>query len=357
MKFDVIVGNPPYQLGVGNEGGNSSKAKAIYHHFISQAMKLNPRYLTMIVPSRWMTRSTEGIPDEWVDTMLNDKRIRIIHDFLDAKMVFSGTPPKGGVNYFLWDREHNGKCHYVLYMNSSDNNPSINDDYLDSKNAGIVIRDVKSLSIIDKIEKTEKDYIKNDNMNFSGMVSPKDFFTNKEFLTSSWRGYSQTKNSEYAIKYYLNKSIHKISFGWIKKYDVPKHTNSIKLHKVYIAAAAQGDIMESDNQILGYPFYGEPDSVCSQTYLVIGYDPERHNYTELQCRNIISYIKTKFFRYLVSIKKKTQNGPRQVYQFVPMQDFSEPWTDEKLYAKYGITAEEQAFIESMIRPMETQEEK
>ena len=104
--------------------------------------------------------------------------------------------------------------------------------------------------------------------------------------------------------------------------------------------------------VLGIPFYGEPNSVCSQTYLVIGYDAARHKLTKAQCGNIISYIKTRFFRYLVSIKKKTQNGPRDVYQFVPMQDFSHPWTDEMLYKKYNLDNDEIAFIESMIRPME-----
>ena len=121
------------------------------------------------------------------------------------------------------------------------------------------------------------------------------------------------------------------------------------LHKVLIPGAGGSG---NDDIVLGKPSYSEPNSVCSQTFLVIGYSPSEHNFSELECRNIISYIKTRFFRYLVSIKKKTQNGPRGVYQFVPLQDFSKPWTDEELYAKYGLTEEEIAFIESMIRPME-----
>ena len=104
--------------------------------------------------------------------------------------------------------------------------------------------------------------------------------------------------------------------------------------------------------VLGCPFYGEPNSVCSQTYLVIGYNPKEHHFTKEECFGIISYIKTRFFRYLVSIKKKTQNGPRGVYQFVPLQDFTKEWTDEELYKKYGLTEEEIADIEEMVRPME-----
>lgn len=149
------------------------------------------------------------------------------------------------------------------------------------------------------------------------------------------------------IRYYVNKAIHKTSFGYVSKSQIPKNHQSIALTKVFIPAANG-----SNDIVLGTPFVGEPNSVCSQTYLIIGYDPQKHNFSKKECENIISYIKTRFFRYLVSIKKKTQNGPRAVYQFVPMQDFSKPWTDAELYAKYKLTREEIDFIESMIRPME-----
>ncbi|MBP7846146.1 MAG: Eco57I restriction-modification methylase domain-containing protein [Candidatus Pacebacteria bacterium] len=350
MKFDVIIGNPPYQLNVGNTAGNSSKARAIYHDFISQAMKLNPRYLSMIVPSRWMTRSTEGISDEWIDNMLNDKRIKTLHDFVDSKSCFPGVGIEGGVCYFLWERDFSDKCNYFFHRGENSKDISSNEDFLDARGLGIVIRDVKAISIIDKIQRIEKEYFKNSEKNFSGIVSPKDFFTNKEKLTSSWKGYSKNKDSIHNIKYYLNKNIHDNSFGWVKPADVPKNHESIKVNKVYIPAA-RGGTGELDNLVLGYPFFGESNSVCSQTYLVIGYNPRAHKFTKKECENIISYISTRFFRYLVSIKKKTQNGPRQVYQLVPLQDFSESWTDEKLYKKYKLTKEEIEFIESMIRPM------
>ena len=151
----------------------------------------------------------------------------------------------------------------------------------------------------------------------------------------------------------MNKNIHKVQCGWISFNDVPKNWSTIPLNKVYIPAAAGSGY---DEQVLGNPFIGEKDSVCSQTYLVIGYDPNRHNFKKGECRNIVSYIRTKFFRYLVSIKKKTQNGPRSVYQFVPLQDFSKPWTDEELYKKYNLSKKEIDFIESMIKPMNLDEE-
>ena len=345
MKFDVIIGNPPYQLSVGNTSGNASKAKAIYHDFISQAMKLNPKYLVMITPSRWMTRSTEGIPEEWIDYMLTDNRIRIMHDYLNSSICFPGVDIMGGVNYFLWDRDNKGHCEY--YLHTEKDSVLSKKGYLDASGAGIVIRDITALTVIDKIIEIEGNYIVDENKNFSGLVSPKDFFTNKVQLTSSWTAYSNKKDSTNYIKYYLNKAIHKMEFAWVKDTDIPKNLDSAKLEKVYIPAANG-----SMDIVLGKPFYGEKDSVCSQTYLVIGYDPDKHNLTKHECENIITYIKTRFFRYLVSIKKKTQNGPRGVYQFVPMQDFSKSWTDEELYAKYSLTQEEIDFIESMIRPME-----
>jgi len=351
MRFDVIIGNPPYQLSVGNTSGNSSKARAIYHEFVTQAINLDPRYISMVIPSRWMTRSTEGIPETWIDDFIDDKRIRVLNDYLDSKLCFPGVEIKGGVCYFLWDRDSEGKCEYVLHKNNETEKSITNVDYLNSKGVGIVVRDIQGISILEKIEKMEKNYLTKPEMNFSGLVSPKDFFTNKVSLTSSWDDFNVKKDSIHNIKYYLNKSMHKIPYAYIGKRDVPKNLETVKLNKVYIPAAAWGAAREEDDPVLGQPFVGEPNSACSQTYLVIGYDPINHNFTSKECENIVSYISTRFFRYLVSLKKRTQNGPRGVYQFVPLQDFTESWTDEKLYKRYGLTKTEISFIESMIREM------
>ena len=294
-----------------------------------------------------MTRSVEGIPPKWIDNMLQSKNFKVIHDFESSKECFPNLqqPIEGGVNYFLWENSYSNKCNYYYYTS----NQSIlhRFDYLDANNIGVVIRDPNSFKIIDKIKKVHGDYFLDESNNFSSLVSPKDFFTNKIFLTSKWKGFSKNKDDENQIKYYLNKDVLSSGFAWINKNQIPKNLDSKDLHKVYIPAANG-----SSTLILGKPFYGEPNSVCSQTYLVIGYNPKKHLFTKEQCENIISYIQTKFFRYLVSIKKKTQNGPRGVYQFVPLQDFNECWSDEKLYIKYGLSKDEIAFIESMIRPMD-----
>ncbi|MBQ8767252.1 MAG: Eco57I restriction-modification methylase domain-containing protein [Clostridia bacterium] len=347
MKFDVVIGNPPYQMTFGIEGGNSANAKSIYNLFIEQAIRLNPKYLCMITPSRWMTKTAQGIPEAWVDAALQSNKFKIIHDFENASECFPGVLIKGGVNYFLWDKDYTGKCSYYFHQ-AQDKKVLERYDYLDSKNAGIVVRDPQAYSILEKIEKVEGNYYLNMDNNFSGLVSAKHFFDNSELLTSNWTGYKSQKDNVHNIKYYVNVNRER-TFRWISEKQLPKNAKTKNIHKVYIPAAGGSGY---DDQILGKPFYGEANSVCSQTFLVIGYDTEKHNFTENECKNIITYIQTRFFRYLVSIKKKTQNGPRGVYQFVPLQDFTKPWTDEELYAKYELTDEEIAFIESMIKPMD-----
>ena len=330
MKFDVIIGNPPYQMNMGNKEGNSSKAMSIYDKFFDAAEKLQPNYISFIIPSRWMTTKPEGISSEWIKKIMRNRKFREVHDFLDSKSCFP-VPVEGGVNYFLWDKNYDGKCSYSFYENINTKIPSTRFDYLDSKNLGIVIRDPKATEIIDKIELIEGNYYTESKNNFSSLVSPKDFFTNKTQLTSSWKDYKDKKDASHNIKYYVNTTIHKKDFGWISSKQVPKNHNAVGLFKVLITAAYGA------KKIVGNPFTVEKNSACSQTFLVIGYDPDKHNFSETECKNIESYIRTKTFRYLVSIKKKTQNGPRDVYQFVPLQNFNEEWSDEKLFKKYSFT--------------------
>ena len=346
MKFDVIIGNPPYQLSKASEKteNNAAFASAIYPLFIEQACKLSPKYLCMITPSRWMTKAGQGISDNWVDKMIRSNHLVEVQDFLEASDCFSGVEIKGGVNYFLYSQEYTGKCHYVLHQGD---NVSERTDFLDSIGAGIVIRDSNAMSIIEKIIAVEGEYF--NKASFYDVVSPKHFFDKDELLSSNWKGYSTKKDSAHTVKFYLNKRLEECGYGWIKESDIPKGKTTRPLNKIFIPKAGGSG---TDPYVLGHPFYGEPNSVCSYTYLCIGYDPKKHNFSKKECENIITYIKTRFFRYMVSIKKKTQDASRDVYQFVPLQDFSHPWTDEMLYKKYGLTQEEIAFIESMIRPME-----
>ena len=343
MKFNAIVGNPPYQTIKATEkaGANSSFASAIYPMFIDIAVKLNPHYVSMITPSRWMTRTGQGISDTWIDKMLASNHFMKIHDYINAGDCFNGVEIEGGVNYFLYSNNYSGKCHHILHRN---NEEFAQFEELDSMGAGIVFRDATSLKIIRKVVEIDGEYYKENN--FSDIVSPQHFFDKDGLLTTSWRGFSKEKDNEHSIKYYLNRTLEKSGVAWIKKSDIPKNSDVIPLHKIYLPKAHG-----SMTSILGKPIYGEPGSVCSQTYLVLGYKTDKHNFTKEDCHNIISYIQTRFFRYMVSIKKKTQDNPSSVFQFVPLQDWSKPWTDEELYMKYNLSRTEIDYIESMIKPM------
>ena len=346
MKFDAIVGNPPYQENKATENSitNAAYSISIYNLFIELARNLKPSYISMITPSRWMTKAGQSIPDEWVDRMINCNHFKLIHDFVDARDCFPTVEIKGGINYFLYEEKYVGECNHILHK---DNTVVSNISYLNNLNLGVVVRDANAFRIINRIIAVEGRFFEDNS--FSKLVSVRDFFTTPKHLTSNWKDYSTVKDDEHYIKYYLNKRMESSGYAWIKYEDIPKGFGAIPLHKVYIPKAGGSG---NDPYVLGKPFYGEPNSVSSLTYLVIGYDPNKHHFTKEQCFNIISYIKTRFFRYMVSIKKKTQDNPRDVFQFVPLQDFSKPWTDEELYKKYNLTDEEIAFIESMTKPMD-----
>ncbi len=345
MKFNAIVGNPPYQVSCSSEltKNNGAFASAIYPLFIDIARKLDAKYISMITPSRWMTRVGQGIKDDWVDDMISCNHFLAIYDYLDSRDCFPGVEIKGGVNYFLYDNSYIGICHYILHNEDS---ISKRDDYLNNSGSGIIIRDAMASVIIAKIAAVEVDYLATNN--FSGYVSPKHFFDRDEQLSSNWKGYSKTYDDEHCVKFYLNRSLESCGFGWIKPSDIPKSKETLPIHKIFIPKAGGSG---TDKIVLGKPILGEPNSVCSYTYLVIGYSPERHNFSKKECENILTYIQSRFFRYLVSVKKKTQDNPRDVFQFVPIQDWSKPWTDEELYRKYNLTKEEIAYIESRIKPM------
>lgn len=321
MKFDVIIGNPPYQL---NDGGNGASAKPIYHHFIEQAKKLNPRYLTMIIPARWYAGG-KGL-DEFRNAMLSDNRLVYLHDFVDASECFSGVEIKGGVCYFLWDKEHKGDCTVVEHRNKEI--ISTLSRSLIEKGSDTFIRYNRAINILRKIrllnEKT-----------FDCIVSPRKPFG----LPSDFKAYSKTKGNGNDLFIYAQKDT-----GYVNKSQILKNKEWINLWKVYIPEAIGSGNMETD---LLKPLLGEPNSVCSETYLVI-------NPTENKqiAESIISYMKTKFFHFLLGLKKITQHTTQKTYSFVPMQDFSKCWTDEELYKKYNLTQDEIDFIESMIRPMD-----
>lgn len=323
MKFDVIIGNPPYQLTVGVEKENY--AIPIYQKFVDNARKLNPKYLAMIIPARWYAGG-RGL-DEFRKTMLNDDRIRIIHDFNDASECFPNVQIKGGVCYFLWERDNPGDCEVITHSKgeilSSMRRPLL------EKGLNTFIRQNKAIPILHKVQSHKYD-------SFSKLVSPQTPFG----IISSFKEYSdvKTKNS---IKFYTNNAV-----GFVDTRFIKNNLDLIDKHKVYISAA-YGAGEGYPHQIINKPFVGEPNSCCSQTYLAIG-PFESKEISE----NVVKYMKTKFFRFLVMLKKNAQHAMRGVYEIVPILDFNKVWTDEDLYSKFDLDQGEIEFIESMIRSIE-----
>ena len=329
MKFDVIVGNPPYQLNDG--GGNGASARPIYQLFVQASRKLNPRYVVMITPSRWFTGG-KGL-DEFRDEMLKDERIRQIHDFPEAEDCFAGVQIKGGVSYFLWDRDYRGCVAVYSHKGDSIRGPVVRP--LLERGCDTFIRYNEAIPILHKVLNFREG-------SFEDLVSARMPFG----LPNTFKGNSRRSSGD--VRLYVSGNDREVrgSVSYVPVKAIPKGNEMVEWEKVYIAKAGSG----SDtfpHPILPMPFYGAPLTACNESYLVIGPFRDRS-----ECENVISYITTRFFRFLVLLRKNSQNAAKGVYRLVPMQDFSKPWTDAELYAKYKLTKDEIAFIESMIKPME-----
>ncbi len=322
MKFDVIIGNPPYQLETGATG---RQAKPIYQLFIQQAKKLNPRYITMIIPARWYSGGMNL--DSFRDEMLNDKSLRYIVDFPKSQKCFPGVEIKGGICYFLWDRDNKGLCKVI--SNYKDDEISQMERPLLEEKCSTFIRHNQAISILRKV-------VKFNEPSFSTKVVPLLAFG----LSTDFKNYTEEFSQNSLILYANNKRV------YIDKKLLPKGANYLNKYKIFISEA-YGAGEDYPHQILNKPFIGEQNSCCTATYMMIAPDENKK-----KVENALSYIKTKFFRFMVMLKKNTQHATKAVYELVPLQDFSQEWTDEKLYKKYNLTQEEIDFIESMIRPME-----
>ena len=334
MKFDVIVGNPPYQLNDG--GGTGSSAMPIYQKFIQQAKKLKPRYLTMIIPSRWFSGG-RGL-DEFRDEMLKDDRIREIHDYLNASDCFPGVEIKGGVCYFLWNRDDKGLC--KIFTHDGNKNTSISERGLLENNTDTFVRYNEAISILRKVQSFKEE-------SFANIISANDPFGFDVRENNSYKRVKPSfKKAEFknSVEFYYN-GWKKEGLGYIKKDSIQKNTKWIDDYKILIPKA--WGIGNMDKDWLN-PFIIGNNSCCTETYLIIGPFGNKK-----KAQRVIDYTQTKFFHFLVSLIKNTQNAMKKVYQFVPMQNFDETWSDEKLYKKYSLTKDEIAFIESMIRPMDS----
>lgn len=332
MKFDVIIGNPPYQL---SDGGAQASASPLYNLFVQQAKKLSPRYMSMIIPARWYAGG-KGL-DTFRDEMLDDEHIRILHDFPITDDCFPGVNIRGGVCYFLWERDYDNRqgLTTVVTHNGKDTFETLRK--MRYQDLNIFIRYGQALQIMQKIgcDGGENSLMQH--------VSPRKPFGLSTDFSKTASFHATPKGLKTPVACYGKG----LQVGYVERRDIPAHTEWIDKYKIMTSRANNiGTELNDDNL---NAFICRPQFVCTESYMVIGADL---NMNETECENMVGYLKTRFVRFCHSLAKASQDATAKTYRFVPIQDFSKPWTDEELYAKYGLTEEEIAFIESMIKPME-----
>lgn len=328
MHFDVIIGNPPYQMTGGGGGTNDS---AIYHLFVEQAIRLAPKYLNMVIPSRWMAGG-RGM-EKFRKTMLKDRRISDLIDYPNSAQVFPGVDLKSGVCYFLWGRDYNGDCTITLNRNDEIVGPTKRnlDEY------DVLIRDDRAATILKKVLNKKQ-------------ASFEDLFTGDTpfGLPTNFSAFRQGEPSEEEIKVYASSNAGRRS-GVLKRSLITKNAHLIDAWKVLAPKAGPGNSGGHilPDTVLSKPIIAEPKTVCTQTWIVAG--PFK---TKKQAEIVARYLQTSFVRFIVSLRKITQDAMKGVYHWVPQQDWNQDWTDDVLYKKYDITRDEIEFINSMIRPMD-----
>lgn len=323
MQFDVIIGNPPYQM-KGGAGGSSDSS--IYHLFVEQALKLDPRFLSMVIPSRWLAGG-RGM-DDFRKAMLTGKHISHLVDYTKMSTAFPGVDFEGGVGYFLWDRSHQGDCKYSLTL--GDEQQPLVIRKLDEFD--IFVRDTRAVSILKKVQRLNEPSV-------ADLVSgdtPFGLATNfAKYKGKPFRG---------SVALYITDSGKRVVVHTARS-GIRKNVHLIDSWKVLLPEA-YGERGAIPALVLGPSIVTPPESVCTQTYLVAGPFASRKAATSFQ-----SYSRTRFFRFLVSLRKITQHALRSTYSWIPQQTWDRTWTDEELYAKYGITRKELAYIESQVREM------
>ncbi len=319
MKFNAIVGNPPYQV---MDGGAKASAMPVYQHFVNIAKMIKPQYISMIMPAKWFNGG-RGL-DDFRNDMLSDQRISNLFDYVDGHECFPGVDIAGGVCYFLWDEKHNGRCRVTTQFNSR------RVENIRILNSGdVFIRHVEELSILDKIGKEKK--------HLSDIIHSQKPFGLRTYVRPMESGDIQLRYTG--------------GQGPYRRDLITQNESLIDKWKVITSYTTAEHAGETDKngqkRIISTLEVLEPGVICTETYLLVAtFD------TKEEAENLLSYIKTRFVRSLIAMITTTQHLARANFRFVPLQDFNKPWTDSELYLKYGLTLDEIAFIESMIKPME-----
>lgn len=341
MKFDAIVGNPPYMI---MDGGAKASAKPIYNYFIESSKKVEPRYMSFIIPTRWYTGG-KGL-DDFRKSMLNDKHMELIHDYLTPEYIFSNTNIRGGVCYFLWNKDYNNEVDLIRVI-THQNEKIVSDIKRKFKieEVDIFIRDAQSILILDKIVKQETKLL-------SMYVSSLKPFGFRGYFIKDKRFHLDKNNLDNPIICYGKGKL----LGYVERAEVKNHIEWIDVWKIFTPRANNIGTELSDDNLNS--FIGEPGSICTESYIAMGMEL---NLTKIMAINLTKYLKTKFLRFLHGIAKSSQDATAKTYQFVPLQDFSDKsdidWSksiaeiDQQLYAKYKFSKDEIDYVESKIKPM------
>jgi site-specific DNA-methyltransferase (adenine-specific) len=321
VKFDVIIGNPPYQL---QDAGESTGASPIYQLFVEQAKKLSPKYISMIIPSRWFAGG-KGL-DEFRKEMLEDRRISHLVDYHDAADCFPGVEIKGGVCYFLWNSSHDGPCEVTPVFAGE----RLSSTKRDLSEFDVLVRFNHQATVLRRI-------VSKNEVSMETIISTQKPFglrTNfKDFKAAQFKG---------AVKVYARDAQ-----GWLERNKIVSNLAWVDKWKVILSRSFNGGY-KFPHQIINRPIVAEPGSVCTETYIVLGVFEDQK-----QAINLAGYVRTKFFRFAVSFRKVSQDNPKDRFKYVPKLDFRRAWTDKDLYKRYEITDEEAKFIDTLVKDIDS----
>lgn len=330
MKFDAVVGNPPYQI---MDNGAQASAKPIYNHFIEAGKKLNARYMSFIIPSRWYAGG-KGL-DLFRDSMLADKHLEKLFDCLTPEYIFPNTNIRSGVCWFLRNTDFDNKKDLMRVV-TIDKNGVVNDVRrpLKVEGAAIFIRHAQAISILDKVKAISFEFM-------DDWISPRKPF-GIESSFSQTEEFKEIKDESHDVQC-LGKGL---KVGWISRSQITTHKDWIDKRKIFIPYANNiGTELNDDNL---NTFVADGEMICTEAYICVGIGRLAN---KTSAENLATYLHTRFARFMHSLAKASQHATAKTFCFVPVQDFSCSWSDEDLYSKYGLSDEEINFIESTIKPM------